>query len=218
MTAGLLISSHTKTDLQKLKLTHPTDHNIIKYKNYVNTFNKLKKAMKIRYYHTEIEQNKHSIKNTWKILKEAIGKHTNKDSLPQNFIINNKNITDRKIIAESFNSFFSNIGKITSANIPSANKHFTEFMNNPTLHSMYLEQVDPNEVINIVHKMKPKTSSGHDNISTKLIKLSLHNILDPLTSIINKSFTAGIVPIKLKIAKVIPIYKQSNLMKNLQNS
>ncbi len=83
-------------------------------------------------------------------------------------------------------------------------------MNNPTLHSMYLEQVDPSEVINIVHKMKPKTSSGHDNISTKLIKLSLHNILDPLTSIINKSFTAGIVPIKLKIAKVIPIYKQSN--------
>ena len=58
--------------------------------------------------------------------------------------------------------------------------------------------------------MKSKTSSGHDSISTKLIKQSINNIIEPLTIIINKSLSTGIIPNQLKIAKVIPIHKQSD--------
>ena len=58
--------------------------------------------------------------------------------------------------------------------------------------------------------MKSKTSSGHDSISTKLIKQSINNIIEPLTIIINKSLSTGIIPNQLKIPKVIPIHKQSD--------
>ena len=58
--------------------------------------------------------------------------------------------------------------------------------------------------------MKPETSSGHDNISTKLIKLSINNIIEPLTNIINTSLSTGIIPNLLKITKLIPIRKQSD--------
>ena len=75
---------------------------------------------------------------------------------------------------------------------------------------MYIETVESNEVISIVNKMKSKTSSGHDSISTKLIKQSINNIIEPLTIIINKSLSTGIIPNQLKIAKVIPIHKQSD--------
>ena len=50
---------------------------------------------------------------------------------------------------------------------------------------MYVETVESNEVISIVNKIKSKTSSDHDNISTKLTKQSINNIIKPLTNITN---------------------------------
>ena len=58
--------------------------------------------------------------------------------------------------------------------------------------------------------MQPKTSSGFDNISLKLIKTCANYITKPLTAIINQSLTQGTFPDLLKIAKVIPIYKKEN--------
>ena len=42
---------------------------------------------------------------------------------------------------------------------------------------MYLEPILETDIINIVNKLKPKTSSGQDEISTKLIKLVINNII-----------------------------------------
>ena len=71
-------------------------------------------------------------------------------------------------------------------------------------------------MINTTSKLKTKTSSGHDKISTKLLKETINNIAEPITHIINKSFLTGVVPNNMKIAKVVPIYKASdnNLLKN----
>ena len=55
--------------------------------------------------------------------------------------------------------------------------------------------------------MKPKTSAGHDNISTKLLKALKPAICDPISVIINMSLQSGKVPANMKLAKVLPIYK-----------
>ena len=52
-----------------------------------------------------------------------------------------------------------------------------------------------------------KSSQGFDNISTKLLKSTIDEILIPLTHIINLSIQSATVPEKIKIAKIIPIYK-----------
>ena len=52
-----------------------------------------------------------------------------------------------------------------------------------------------------------KSSQGFDNISTKLLKSTIDEILIPLTHIINLSMQSGTVPEKMKIAKIISIYK-----------
>ena len=89
-------------------------------------------------------------------------------------------------------------------------------MTNSTPESMYIEPVSPSTVIATAIKLKPKTSSGIDVISTKLLKDTVEKVIEPLTYIINKSFDTGIIPDDLKIAKVIPIYKSSDpsLLKN----
>ena len=89
MTEGLLTSSRTKSKLLKLKLNHPTEANLQKYRNFINQYNKLKKKLKTKYFHDKIENNKFNIKNTWNILKSIIGKENDKSNLPQSFTINN---------------------------------------------------------------------------------------------------------------------------------
>ncbi len=84
------------------------------------------------------------------------------------------------------------------------------------LHSFFLGPVVASDVLTSTKKLKPKLSSGHDNISNKLMKETIDNILEPITHIINQSISTGIVPDAMKIAKIIPIHKSSDtsLLKN----
>jgi len=78
------------------------------------------------------------------------------------------------------------------------------------IHSMALDPVAPSDVLLTTYNLKPKLGRGYDGISTKLLKETISNILQPITRKINRSFVPGIVPHDLKIAKVIPISKSSD--------
>jgi len=70
--------------------------------------------------------------------------------------------------------------------------------------------VAPQATIDIVNKIKPKSCSRQDEISTKLMKSAITHIINPITHIINQSLQIGIVPNKMKIAEVMPIFKYFN--------
>jgi hypothetical protein len=55
--------------------------------------------------------------------------------------------------------------------------------------------------------MKPKTSSGYDSISPKLMQETIQGISSPLSHIINLSLEKGEVPDLMKSAKIIPVHK-----------
>ena len=72
------------------------------------------------------------------------------------------------------------------------------------------------KILKIIEKLKPKTSSGPDGQSSKLLR-AVGNILAPtLSVIINQSLYTGIFPDKLKVAKVLPLLKKGDnwLMEN----
>ena len=72
---------------------------------------------------------------------------------------------------------------------------------------MFMAPIDPFEILNIINSLKNKHSTGHDNISTSVLRHIKGEIVQPLSIIINKSICDGICPELLKVAKVIPIYK-----------
>ena len=150
------------------------------------------------------------MKKTWQILKQAMNKQNDKSNFPKTFLIDGKQQSNEFHIAEAFNKFYSSIGKSTSEKVPESNKNFTDYLRNPQLNSMFMETIDEYQVLEIVNKLKPKMSSGHDDIPTKIVKQSILNILAPLTHVINRSLLTGIIPKDLKLAKVIPIYKSSS--------
>ena len=61
-----------------------------------------------------------------------------------------------------------------------------------------------------INNLPTKNSCGYDDISSKLLKVIAPVIIKPLTLLINQVLNTGIFPDKLKIAKVIPIYKKGD--------
>ena len=55
-----------------------------------------------------------------------------------------------------------------------------------------------------------KISVGIDGISTNLLKCIAPSIIKPLTLIIYQIIKTGVFPNKMKLAKVIPIYKKDD--------
>ena len=76
--------------------------------------------------------------------------------------------------------------------------------------SLFLTPTDQNEVSDVIKVMKAKRSTGFDNISSWLIKKLNTSICNSLAVVISKSLEQGCFPEKLKIAKVVPIYKAKN--------
>ena len=147
-----------------MKLRKPTVENISKYKIYNSIFNKLKRKRKIFYFKTYLEENKNNSKKCWSMLKYPIWKMNDKSSLPDSFKMNNQTYTDKAEIAEGFNDFFSKIGLHTS-HLPPYKKHFSSYMSPPVQQSLFLGPVTPSDVSTSAKKLKPKTSSGFDNMS-----------------------------------------------------
>ena len=57
---------------------------------------------------------------------------------------------------------------------------------------MFFEPASVYEMSSIIRSLKPKNSSGYDDISNKLLKELHPIILQPLTEVINKSLHEGI--------------------------
>ena len=80
-------------------------------------------------------------------------------------------------------------------------------------HHSSLILVDDDAIVKTLHSIKSKSSSGHDGISTKFLKFLSPPFISPLRVIINQSLITGIYPEKLKIAKVIPLFKKDDKAK-----
>ena len=148
------------------------------------------------------------MKKTWSTLKNLLNNSQCKSPLPDHFIYDNNKITNTKEIAQSFNIFFANIGNNISNEVPTSQFHYTHYLNSQHDSSMFLDPVTPADIIKFTSKIKVKSSQGHDDISRKLIKESIHHIAIPFTHIVNQSLC--VVPVNMKLAKFIPIFKSGD--------
>ena len=114
-------------------------------------------------------------------------------------------------MANKFNNFFINIGPSLSKDIRlDRNHNYEKYLNRHIFTSFHFELVDNNDVKKTIMSLRSKTSTGHDGISTKLLKFISPALIESFRIIINQSLITGIYPHRLKIAKVIPIYKKEN--------
>ena len=113
------------------------------------------------------------------------------------------------VLFSHFNSYFINVGSEALDSTVTLNKPpFASYLG-PRCHLAFsFSYTNSEKILKTIEKLKPKTSSGPDGQSSKLLKV-VGNILAPtLSVIINQSLYTGIFPDKLKVAKVCPSLKK----------
>lgn len=210
MTKGILNSVRKKNYLYKKQLKNPDPVLVMNYKLYKNKLNHLIRTAKRKYYTSKLEAEKQNLKATWKIINEIINKRKPRVPLPSKFKLNNKDISNPAEIADHFCEYFTNVGPSLVKAMPNANVDFHTFLTANNYEPIDIQPITLKELESTCKSFKTGKSPGYDNISMSIIKSTFHTISAPLLHIINLSITSGIFPDKLKIAKIIPIYKSDN--------
>ena len=216
MTYGILESINKRDELQaKLLKLNPRSPNYeeleMKLKRYTSVLQTCRRRAKADFYKKDFEKRKDSIRDTWKGINNILNRKNNNSQFPTHLVVDGKVISDDEEIAEAFNDFFINIGPTLSNAIKvPQNKSYKDYIKEKIHATFNFETVNIDKVTKIIDKMKPKTSSGQDGISSALLKDINHITVNIITLIINQSLLTGICPDRLKIAKVVPIFKKDN--------
>ena len=208
ITAGLLRSINKKQRLYRRFLLKPNAVNEKHYKTYCNVLTTIMRRCKRSYYTNVFQSHRNNLAKTWRTINEILGKSRNQP-LPDHFNNHGIDITDPSDIADSFNEYFTTIGPKLANSIPHANSHHLHSCNSNISNSLFFIPTDPEEIQKVVAKLK-LGSAGLDDLNPMVFKQVIHLLALPLSHIFNMSLQSGIVPGKLKIAKVIPIYKKDD--------
>jgi hypothetical protein len=151
------------------------------------------------------------LKITWNIIKNEIGRMHPIEQVPSS-LMNIKKLKDQTTVANTFNNFFLttseklNIHKFKKGDAITFSKD--SFPRNfPNINIILITEA---EIKSTISSLKPKNSSGYDEITSKIIKSRTSIISFPLSYICNYSLHIGIFPGHLKIAIVKPLHKKGD--------
>ena len=212
MTPGLMISIKKNKMLYKKWIRTKTDVTHKAYTTYNSKLQWIKRKAKQEYYMESCRAHKHNMRNLWRTINKIIHKSHNKTEVIEKLKINNIEEHHRELIAEEFASYFSGVGKKFAEQMPTPQKNLREHMKNIVMEqsSIFMTPVTKSEVERHLKNLKPKNSSGLDNINNKLLKELVDCISEPLAMIFNNSISNGIFPTNMKTAKVIPLHKSKS--------
>lgn len=195
---------HTKTrkdpDNESLKIC---------YKRYRNFCNSLLRKLKNKYEKDQLDKAGNNMKKTW----QAITSITNfkpKKSLTQNLI----QTSDPQKSVDLVNDFFANVGKNLAAKITKDVEIGSEELKNNSniVNSFGLVETTETEIISLINALKTDSSTGWDDISSRIIKQNQLSLIKPLVYICNLSFNTAVFPKAFKRSVILPVHKNGDKM------
>jgi hypothetical protein len=220
ITSGIRTSCNKKRELYQM-MKNNISNNISKtelrmyYKRYCRLLTIVIKEAKRLHYKEIITKSRNKIKTTWKIISKETNKSTIDDTI-KSLRINDQVSSNQSIIANELNEYFLNIvGSISNKHTVIKDmeinplyflfKHF-----NQPFKDMRWSYTTTKEINEIIKTLKDKNSSGYDEITSKIIKISKPFIIAPIINICNKMLTQGTFPERLKFSLIKPNYKGGN--------
>ena len=213
ITKAILVSIRHKSKLFNKYLQHNTPINEINYKRYRNKLVNVIKRSEENYHRSLISENSNNNRQLWKCFGKILNKKKIKHNRITSLEVGSTKTNNQQQIVEEFNNFFSNIGHKLAKNIDNSNQDFKTYMDSPKPQSILLVRTNVEEITSLINKMQDKKASGYDSINAKFLKLTSAYIAPIICDIFNSMIKTGIYPDELKIAKVIPIYKNGDASK-----
>lgn len=157
-----------------------------------------------------IEQADNKSKALWQVInKERKGKCNEKPHIALE--VEGKIVNNAREVAEHLNLYFSQIAEKTISQNRVIETDPATLLNGGTticLTSLTLTPTTYEEVQAVINSLQPKSSSGTDEFSSKMVKHCSQELIPALVSLVNKSFENGQFPSALKVSKVYPKHKK----------
>ena len=132
-------------------------------------------------------------------------------SLPHKLRHNSTFTINPTLIANSFNDYFSGIGKTLADQLkPSSESEHTKYLTKRLHQSLFLKPKTSFEVFNLISGLKNTKSNGKNNISAYFLEVAAKVIAAPLAQLFNYTFLLGIFPASLKITKIVSIHESGD--------
>ena len=205
MTIGLLTSRTTKIKLLKISANNPTAENLSAYKIKRNIFTKTLRASKKLYFDTNFNNAKKNPKQTWDLIREAIGTEPKNPKI-QKLIVSGSTIEDPNVITNEFNTYFANAGKNVAKTIGETLTQPENFLKSKNAPSLEFSLTSQGEIVDIIRGFQLKSSYNIDGVSMKLLKAVAVENSTPLAHIFNLSLKKAVFPTSLKLSRIVPIH------------
>ena len=186
-----------------------------KYQKIRNFYFHLINNKKKTFIQNKLKSHTNNIKKTWQVLNNLMGRNLFKLQTTS-LLHKNKTLTDNIEIANAFNEHFSNAAVKLAKNLPNSNSHFSNYLKSSNLSSIYLFPTSFLELKRLIAEIKPKLSTGFDQIPPVVLRYLSDDALHALSYIFNLSLLQGKFPDAFKKTKIVPIFKKGD-SKNLSN-
>ena len=124
-------------------------------------------------------------------MKEAIGKTKIKvNNFPRKIKIDNQEIYEPAVIADSFNTYFTNIGSNLAAKIPHSEKHFTEYLDQAEV-EITEKELTFEEFESAFKTLKINKANGFDDVNSNIVKAVQKELTEPLFHICKQEAEAA---------------------------
>lgn len=195
------ISKKCPSGNEKLKSIQVTHQNLLRF---------LIKKAKSKHYSDKFNRFHGDKKKTWQLINELRGK--NKQQINASFIISNERIVCRRVIANKFNTYFTEIAQKLNEDAYKDNPitsfpSFKTYLSQSSLTSLFLEECTPEEILKIISELENGKSS---DIPIVLVKAVSKTISPIICNLYNNCMDKGEFPQIFKLSKVTPIFKKGN--------
>ena len=181
------------------------------YKELRNKLTSDTRFSKNEYYRKYFSDNKENLRKVWIGIKEIINVKSKSFDQPTTIQAGNTILTDPKDVANEFNSYFTSIAdEILDKRKYEGNKSFRDYMSVSLCNSFVLRECNASEISVIIKGMNKNKASGPNSIPNEILHILKDEISQPLSYIFNLSFSSGVHPDILKLAKTIPVFKKDS--------
>ena len=154
------------------------------------------------YYKQNLIESKGHLSKTWKIVNEI----TNIPPLATS--TNASNPLDTVNTSNILNDYFVEIGPTLASIPPTAQVPHTS--GSSVIHSFFLSLVLPKDVVLQINLFNPPKSNETYDLPVSSLKISKHVIAPCLADLYNVCITDSVFPTRLKLTKVIPVFKSGD--------
>ena len=180
----------------------------IKNRKHIETADRLYQN-KVKNLINYFRNNINNIKNTCKGIKSIISLNTKEYESPKIILNNNGEfLTNPNDIANQFNNSFCSVAPTIQSNTKPNFKSFDQYLTEPCKESFLISPCTKNEILEIISSLDYNKAVGINTIPINILKLVKEQIPENLCFVYDLSFTTGVFPDSLKIAKVTPDYKK----------